>query len=307
MAKQTILEQMSKQGSILRGDDRRLNLTRLRTGVTPLDDILGGGLPRGAVTLIVGPESTGKTILCQYAIAAQQAAKSGKNVLYIDAERSFDPDWWKDTGVNLKTLLVARPATGEQLIDLIVEAIESDAELGMIVIDSLAAMPPSKIVAESAERTDVGSLAKLANLMFIKVMPILGDRILLITNQLRENIGGYGDRYPGGLSQRFYAHVILRTRRNGWIEDKGQRTGFTMEVTTVKNKTAPPQEMASLPFLFRGQLDMLSVAIDDAVARGMITAKPPYYSIQGVDEKFLGKARLREYLTEHPDVLKGLA
>lgn len=305
MTKARLYEQMMKEGVVRRGDDPRLTPTRLPIGIGPIDEILGGGIPRGAVTLIVGPESTGKTIICQYAIAAQQKTER-PHVLYLDAERTYDPDWWVMSGVDINKVFIARPATGEQMIDLVVDAIDADDQLGMIVVDSLAALPPSKIVAETAERTDIGSLARLVNLLFIKVLHKLDDRVLIATNQLRENIGGYGEKYPGGRSQSFYAHIILRTRREGWIEENGSRIGFNLEVGTAKNKTTAPQQSAQVPFLFRSQMDLLSVAIEEAVERGTIRKSLPYYYIDSVEEKFLGKARLRQYLAENPDVVKEL-
>lgn len=302
MAKSTY-DELEKSGLILRGDDARLIPTRMPIGIIPVDDILGGGLPHGACTLIVGPESTGKTIICQYAIAAQQKTEQ-PDVLYLDAERTYDPDWWKLSGVDPAHVIIARPTTAEQLIDLATEALQSLPDLGMIVCDSLAALPPTKMVEESAERNDIGSLARLISLFYIKIVPNLGKRIFIATNQLRENIGGYGDKYPGGVSQRYYSHVILRTRREGWITEGKERIGFNLEISTAKNKTAMPQQSAVLPFLFRGQVDMLSVLIEDAVARGTILQKLPYYTVRG--HKVMGKANLRNYLAEHPEVVETL-
>jgi recombination protein RecA len=299
----SVYEKMMKDGVLMRGDDHRFDPVRMPVGLVPLDDAIGGGLQRGTCVLIVGPESTGKTILCQYMIAAQQ--KTDKpHVLFLDAERTYDADWWALSGVDTTKLFVARPSTAEQLVDLAMEAMDADDLLGMIVLDSIAALPPSKIVDNSAERTDVGSLARLATPMYVKFTSVLGDRIFIATNQLRDNIGGYGDRYPGGQAQRYFSHLILRTRREGWIEEDGKRVGFNLEVSTAKNKTAPPQETATLPFLFRGQVDILAVTIDDAVSRGTIRMNKPYYYIG--DEKFMGKANLRKFLSENPDVVKGL-
>lgn len=299
----SLFDDMEKSGAIMRGDDPRLIPTRMPIGIVPVDDILGGGLPHGTCTLIVGQESTGKTIICQYAIAAQQRTDKPQ-VLYLDAERTYDPDWWKLSGVDPSKLIIARPTTAEELIDLAAEALATQPELGMIVCDSLAALPPTKMVSESAERNDIGSLARLVNLLYIKIVPVLERRIFIGTNQLRENIGGYGDRYPGGLSQRYYSHVILKTRREGWITEGKERVGFNLEVSTVKNKTTAPQQTATIPFMFRGQVDMLSVAIEDAISRGTITQQLPYYTVRG--KKLLGKANVRKYLSENPEILAGL-
>lgn len=296
-------DELMKSGALMNGSDPRLIPTRTPIGIAPLDDIMGGGLPNGACTMIVGPESTGKTILCQYAVAAIQRTERPRT-LFIDAERSFDPDWWTLSGVDPDKVVVARPFTGEQTIDLIVEVMETVDDIGAVVIDSLAAMPPEKIVAESAERNDIGSHAKLTNLMYQKVVPKLDGRVFIATNQIREAIGGYEERYPGGKSPLYYNHLILRTRRTEWIKDGNDRVGFMMEVTTRKNKTAAPQQHAVIPFMFRGQVDMLAVLIDDAIVRGFIIPRLPYYEINGVDKKVLGKAGLRGFLLENPDVVE---
>lgn len=305
MAKTSLQDQMLKSGSLLKGNDPRLNPTRTPIGITPIDDIIGGGIPNGGCTLIVGPESTGKTIICQYIAAAVQKTDKA-TVLYLDGERSYDPEWWSQSGVDPERMLVARPATGEQLIDLTVEVMENTDDLGLVIVDSLASLPPSKIVSESAERNDIGSLAKLVNLLYQKVVPVLGSRIFVATNQIREAIGGYEERYPGGVSQRYYSHLIMRTRRADWIKDGNERIGFNMEVTTRKNKTAAPQQHVTVPFMFRGQVDMLAVLIDDAIARGFIVPKLPYYAINGVEKKLLGKQAVRDYLIAHPDVVEAI-
>lgn len=297
-------DKLLKSGQIVRGDDERLDVVRLPIGIKPLDEILGGGLPYGTCTMIVGPESTGKTILAQYIAAAVQKTER-PHVLYLDAERSYDRSWWQTSGVDTAKLFVAQPMAGEQLIDLMIAAMKEDAELGLVILDSIAAMPPSMIVDNSAERSDVGSHARLVSKMYQKVVEHLPGRLFVATNQLRENIGGYEERYPGGNAPRYYNHVILRTRREGWIKDGEQRVGFNMEVTTRKNKTASPQQSCTLPFVFNSQLDLLSIRIDEAIAAGTIVQRTPYYTVtvDGKERKLLGKANLRNFLLENPQAL----
>ena len=305
MAKKSKFESALKSGHVQRGDDDRLQLKRLPFGIPNLDEALGGGIPWGSSILIVGPESTGKTILSQYAIA--QAQKTERPlVLYLDTERTYDRDWWESSGVDPEKLFVVRAPTGEEIIDIATDALLDNEDIGMVVVDSLAGMPPSRIVAETAERQDIGSLARLVQLLYIKLTSVLEGRILIATNQLRENISGYAERYPGGQSQKYFSHIILRTRREGWLtegDSAKNRIGFNMEVQVTKNKTAPPQGTVKIPFRFNSQMDLVSILIDEAIADGRIVQKLPYYQIG--DEKILGKENLRRFVMENPDAIEG--
>ena len=137
------MERHFKSGAMTLGDSDELRIERLGFGITPLDEITGGGIPYGTCALVVGPESTGKTILAQYLIKQQQQTDK-PNVLYLDAERTYDRDWWEQTGIDVSKLYVARVATAEDYIDLAIDVLRDDAELGMIVLDSIAALPPSR-------------------------------------------------------------------------------------------------------------------------------------------------------------------
>jgi recombination protein RecA len=305
-AKSKDIDQLLKEGSLLAGDDDRLQLHRLPTGILPLDTILGGGFPRGRLTMLVGPESTGKTLLAQYAAAAQQKDEELPDVLLVDAELSYDKSWWEASGVDVSKLLVTQPTTAETAIDLIVAVMEADKKLGMIIIDSIAALTPAPILERSAEDKTIGLRAQVINLLLGKVVAVNRQAVIIVVNQMRENIGGHEEVYPGGHGLRHWSHIILRTRREGWIKDGETRIGFTLEALCRKNKTAPPLGVCQIPFRFRGQIDFLQTYIDEGIERGIITDRSPYYdmpeSLGG--GKFLGRNNLRQHLLEHPDVLE---
>lgn len=310
MAKQSSYEQAFKAGLIVRGDAEALAPARLPFGIPTLDSAIGGGIPVGRVTLIGGLESTGKTILCQYAAAAQQAQPERREVLYLDMEHSYDRCWWEQSGVDPKRLYVAQPMTGEQMVDVATAAIEHNPQLGMILLDSIAAVSPGASVEAVAAQDYMALRARLMSKFWSKVGVLAAGRITIVaTNQLRANMGRPGYTYPGGMQQRFSSHLILRTRRVGWLTEGDQRVGFTMEIEIDKNKTSPPQRPVQIPFRYAGQVDTLAGLIERACEAGLIEKRLPYYRVPNADGEpvsLLGMANLRNHLLEHPSVLARL-
>lgn len=296
------LNELAKDGLLMSGDDERLRIKRLLTGIPQLDVILGGGFPYGRMVMLVGPESTGKTLISQYAVAAQQKSEKRPHALLIDAERSFDQDWWAASGVDVSELLVSLPPTAEDAIDVMHAAFEHDAKLGIVVLDSVAALTPRPTLDEPADQKFMGLLANLVTRMLQVVMPLNKQAIFIVINQMRENLRGHEEIYPGGRALRHQSHIILRTRREGWILDKEERIGFTMEVACRKNKTAIPLGVATIPFRFRGQLDLVQSYIDEAIHRGIIEEALPWYRWGG--KKFMGKNNLRQHFLEEPQALE---
>lgn len=289
------LADLYKSGVLMYGNDNRLNLVRVPLGIPQLDDILGGGLPMGRTTMLVGPESTGKTLIAQYAAAAVQRQPVRNRAVLIDLEQSYDENWWAISGVDVEKLVVSRPKTGEQTIDIVKALLQNDPELGMIVLDSAAAMTPAPELERSAEDKTMGLQARLINLLFRMVMPLNQHAAFVVINQVRENIGTPGETYPGGRGLRHSVHVTLRTKREGWIEENKQRIGFNIVVQCRKNKTAPEMEQSvTFPFHFRDQIDLVQAYIEEGITRQIIKAKPPYYYIG--EQAFLGKNSLRNFL-----------
>lgn len=300
------LDKMIKDGLLLRGDDEKLSLRRLPSGIPPLDLILGGGWPYARVTMLVGPESTGKTLLAQYAVAAQQKDEKAPHALLVDAELSYDASWWAKSGVDVAELMVCQPQTGETAINLIKEVMDADEQLGIIVVDSIGALTPAPILERAAEDKTMGLRAQLVNVLLSKVAATNRNAILLLINQLRANLRGHEESYPGGMGLLHWAHIILRTRREGWIKEGDKRVGFTLEVLCKKNKTSPPQGYCQIPFYFTGQIDMLQAFIDEALDMKLIRQNPPYYYFPDDwgGQKFLGKNNLRQHLLDNSETLE---
>lgn len=299
------VKKLIADGLIKKGNDESLYLKRLPLGLPQLDDLLGGGIPIGRCIEIYGPESTGKTLFAQYVTAAIQ--KTDKPLaLLLDLERCYDEAWWKQSGVDTTSLLVTSPATAEEAIDVMM-ACMNDQTLGLMIVDSIPAMIPAPIAdpEKSAENKTIGLLAKLVTLMYSKLVHPLSQQgvILLVTNQMRETIGGYDElaALPGGRAQRHFSQIILRTKREGWINDaKGKHIGFDMEIISKKNKTCsiPDGTAITIPFLAEGQIDMLTAYLNDAINKLIIPKKGPYFYYD--KQTFQGMQNLRNYFRDNP-------
>lgn len=292
------IEDLYKTGVLMKGNDERLVIRRVPLNIPQIDNLINGGFPIGRTTMLVGPESTGKTLIAQYAAAAVQRQPERNRAVLIDLEQSYDSSWWAVSGVNTDDLVVAKPRTGEMAIDVIKALVENDEQLGIIILDSAAAMTPAPELERSAEDKTMGLQAKLINLMFRIMMPLNHDVIFMVINQIRENIGMPGESYPGGRGLRHACHVILRTKRSGWIEEGKQRIGFNIEIQCRKTKMGSEMEQSViLPFHFRSQIDLIQAYIEEGINRGILGAKSPYYYIG--EQHFLGKNTLRTYLQEN--------
>jgi len=308
------IEQMLKDGAVKKGNDPSLVVEWLPTGIQKLDELLGGGVPLGRCLESYGPESTGKTLISQYiAAAVQQSPRPG--VLYMDMENSFDEEWWQISGVDTEKLLVSKPTTGEAAIDIIRGALAGAevSKLGLIILDSIAAMTPAPEMdpKRSAEDKSMGLQAKLVTLMYRSIVPLLDSSkvIFLATNQMRDSIGPYPDEIGalvGGRAQRHYSLIMIKTRRESWIKEGDNRIGFYMEITSRKNKlsSVPDGTTITLPFLFNSQIDMLTADLEDAVKKQIITRRGPYYYYNG--SNLLGMPNLRNHFMNNEAELASL-
>lgn len=312
MAKSPDLEKLLKEGLIKYGSDPSLVINRTSSGIEKLDELLGGGLPLGKIIELYGPESTGKTLICQYIAAAIQKTDL-PGVLYMDMEDSFDQGWWAQSDVDLSRMMVSNPATGEGAIDIMMALLQAkDAKLGLIIVDSIAAMTPSVQADPDKSSEDKGAMgvqAKLITLMFHKIKGLLGDCIFLLTNQMRDSLGTMHDEIgalPGGRANRHYCHAILRTRRESWINEGDNHVGFNMEIINKKNKLAKTADGASiiLPFNYRGQIDVLMSYMDEAINLNIIQQSGPWY--QFAEQKWLGKSAMREAFSGSPNMTEKL-
>ena len=275
-------------------DEESLITKRISTGLPNFDKILGGGVPRRSTTIFYGQESSGKTFLAMKAIASAQS--EGLECGFIDAEFSFDPDWAEKIGINVKDLYMLQPETGEQALDGALTLCKAGVDL--VVVDSIAALLPTKEMEGTMEDNTIGQQARMMNQFFRKHGPVNEKTALIMINQVRAGIGGYytSDALPAGKGQQFFARIIIQCRRGKPIQDKGKSfpLGFMMEIKARKNKTAPPLGEASLPFYYTGQIDMSTLLFQLGVDFGLIERAGAYYSFDGIRE--LGRENFIEAL-----------
>ena len=275
-------------------DEESLITKRISTGLPNFDKILGGGVPRRSTTIFYGQESSGKTFLAMKAIASAQS--EGLECGFVDAEFSFDPDWAEKVGINVKDLYMLQPETGEQALDGALALCKAGVDL--VVVDSIAALLPTKEMEGSMEDNTIGQQARMMNQFFRKHGPVNEKTALIMINQVRAGIGGYytSDALPAGKGQQFFARIIVQCRRGKPIQDKGKSfpLGFMMEIKARKHKTAPPLGEASLPFYYTGQIDMSTLLFQLGVDFGIIERTGAYYSFDGIRE--LGRENFIEAL-----------
>ena len=258
------------------GNSDALQIGRIPTGMPAFDKILGGGLPRQSVTELFGRQSTGKTYIAQRAIATAQ--DNGLTCAFIDAEHSYEPEWAKLSGVDVDSLIVSRPDTGEKALDILLALCESHIDL--VVVDSVAALVPTAELDADMDQNSIGLQARLMNKLFRKLPPANHKTAVLLINQVRAGIGGYvtRDALPGGRGQEFFSRIMVRVRRSESIEDKG----FYIQVTTEKNKTFTPNLSCTIPFYYSGAVDEEYELFSTALDSDIVERSGPKYAFDGV-------------------------
>ena len=296
------IERQFGKGSVMRlGDEERAPMEFIPTGSIALDVALGiGGLPRGRVIEVYGPESSGKTTVALHAIA--NAQKSGDICAFIDAEHALDPDYAKKLGVDIDSLLVSQPDTGEQALEIADMLIRSGA-IGLIVIDSVAALVPRAEIEGEMGDSHVGLQARLMSQALRKITGALSNSntTCIFINQLREKIGvmfGSPETTTGGNALKFYSSVRLDIRRVGSIKKGDEVIGSETKVKVVKNKVASPFKTAEFDILYGQGISREGEIIDLAVAANIIEKSGAWYAYQG--EKIgQGRDNAREFLREN--------
>ena len=285
------------------GDDSKLQKEVVPINVLGIDSMLGGGLQRGRMAMVIGQESTGKTLFTQWVIRAFQ--ERGDICGFIDPEKTFAPEWFSKTGVNVKELLVVQPAHTEQAFDL--ASIWAEKGMGLIVIDSLAALTPkARTDLSLSEQEFMGLFPRKINEGLNTFTNKNLDAVLLCTNQMRTKLGvvyGSPDEIPGGKAQKYYASYVIQVRRKGWItEGKGKRrVGYYMKLETSKNKTYRPFQETVLPFMYSGMVDEATGLVELAIDLGLIDGSRGRYVWRG--EKIHGAANLTDMFRENSDQL----
>src|SRR5438067_3312401 len=307
-ALEAALAQIDKQfgkGSVMRlGDDVRAPIEVIPTGSVALDIALGiGGLPRGRVVEIYGPESSGKTTVALHAIA--NAQKAGGIAAIIDAEHALDPDYAKALGVDTDALLVSQPDTGEQALEIADMLIRSGA-IDIIVIDSVAALVPRAEIEGEMGDSHVGLQARLMSQALRKITGALSNSgtTAIFINQLREKIGvffGSPETTTGGKALKFYASVRIDVRRIQTLKEGADSVGNRTKAKIVKNKMAPPFKIAEFDIIYGQGISREGGIIDMGVEQGIVRKSGAWYTYEG-DQLGQGKENARKFLLENPDI-----
>ena len=293
------------KGSVMRlGDDTRPPVAVIPTGSVALDVALGvGGLPRGRVVEIYGPESSGKTTVALHAVANAQTA--GGNAAFIDAEHALDPEYARKLGVDVDNLLVSQPDTGEQALEIADMLIRSGG-LDIIVIDSVAALVPKAEIDGEMGDSHVGLQARLMSQALRKITGALSatGTTAIFINQLREKIGvffGSPETTTGGKALKFYASVRIDIRRIGALKDGDQTVGNRTKVKVVKNKMAPPFKVAEFDILYGEGISREGGLLDLGVDTGVVRKSGAWYTY-GTDQLGQGKENSRNFLKDNPQL-----
>ena len=300
------IERQFGKGAIMRlGDEEaRQPVPAISTGSMILDAALGiGGLPRGRVTEIYGPESSGKTTLALHVIA--EAQRLGGTCAFIDAEHALDVNYAERLGVNVGELLISQPDTGEQALE-IVDTLVRSAALDLIVVDSVAALVPKAEIDGDMGDSHVGLQARLMSQALRKLTGVIGKThtSVLFINQIRMKIGvmfGSPETTTGGNALKFYSSVRLDIRRIGQIKHGDQVVGNQTRVKVVKNKMAPPFRVAEFQILYNRGIDHWGEVIDQGVENGIIKKAGTWYSY-GETRIGQGRDNSRNFLTDHPEI-----
>jgi recombination protein RecA len=306
------LSQIEKQfgkGSIMRlGEAHAVNVETIPTGSISLDLALGGGIPKGRIVEIYGPESSGKTTVCLHAVAEIQ--KAGGTAAYIDAEHALDPAYAKRLGVNTDDLLISQPDSGEQALEILETLVRSNA-VDIVVIDSVAALVPQAEIEGDMGDAQMGLQARLMSQAMRKLTGVINrsKTTVIFVNQLRMKIGvmfGNPETTTGGNALKFYASVRMDIRRISQIKQGDSVIGNHVRVKFVKNKVAPPFREAEFDIMYNQGISREGDVIDLAVTHGVVDKAGAWYEYNG--EKIAqGREAAKRFLAENPKVFDEIA
>ena len=299
------IEKQFGKGAVMKlGDFTAMNVEAIPTGALSLDIALGiGGIPRGRIIEIFGPESSGKTTLALHMIA--EAQKLGGEAAFIDAEHALDPVYAKHLGVDIDNLIVSQPDTGEQALE-IAEALVRSGAIDIIVIDSVAALVPKAEIDGDMGDSHVGLQARLMSQALRKLASVINKSksVIVFINQLREKIGvmfGNPETTPGGRALKFYASVRLDIRKIETMKQDGEVVGNRAKVKVVKNKVAPPFREAEFDIVYGKGISKVGNILDLGVNLDIVNKSGAWFSYNG-ERIGQGRENVKKYLEDHPEI-----
>lgn len=299
------IEKQFGKGSVMRlGENTGMNIEHIPTGSIGLDLALGiGGLPRGRIIEIYGPESSGKTTVALHSVA--EAQKLGGTAAFIDAEHALDPVYAKALGVDIDSLLVSQPDTGEQGLD-IAEALVRSGAIDIVVIDSVAALTPRAEIEGEMGDSFVGLHARMMSQAMRKLAGSIAKSqcVAIFINQLREKVGvmfGNPETTTGGRALKFYASIRMDVRRIESLKQGGEVVGNRTRVKVVKNKIAPPFKEAEFDIMFGEGISVVGDILDLAANINVVNKSGAWYAYEG-NKIGQGRENAKSYLKDHPDI-----
>jgi recombination protein RecA len=300
------IEKSHGKGSIMRlGTDSKVRVECIPTGAINLDAAIGiGGIPRGRITEIYGPESSGKTTLCLHVVA--NAQRAGGVAAFIDAEHALDTEYAKKLGVDVENLLISQPDTGEQALEICEVLVRSGA-VDVVVVDSVAALVPKAEIEGDMGEMQVGLQARLMSQALRKLTGAIArsHTSVVFINQLREKIGvmfGSPETTTGGKALKFYASLRLDIRRIGPVKDKDEVVGSHVRVKVVKNKVAPPFRQAEFDIMYAEGISHVSLLVDIGAESGIIDKAGAWYSY-GNQRIGQGRENAKLFLKDNPTLM----
>lgn len=315
MSTSTISEVLSVFGKYtglraFQGDRQELSVRCIPFGIPQLDLAIGGGVPMGRVTMLIGDQSSGKTFLSQQLM--RSALRMNLSVVYYNAEKKADPVWFARTGVDISRIIVINGNIAEEVYASMRELVEN--KVGLIVVDSLAALVPISENDEEVGQQTMGLQARVNSKEFRKLMTSLSvsDTTVVIINQERESIGQYARKAnPGGRAPTFYSSLTLNVRRGDWITKReidgiDTRVGFNMIVRSEKNTIAAPWREVSLPFYYDGRIDIVESMFDLGIKFGVIKATGAWFTLHDGSTRRQGKENAIELYRSDREFLKEL-
>lgn len=298
------------EGSIMRfGEAKSTNVDAISTQCLSIDLALGvGGVPRGRVIEIYGPESSGKTTLAQHIVA--EAQRKGGVAAFVDAEHALDPDYARKLGIKIEDLIISQPDTGEQALEIVETLVRSNA-IDVIVVDSVAALVPKAEIEGEMGDQHMGLQARLMSQALRKLTPIVSKSgtVVIFINQIRMKIGvmfGNPETTPGGNALKFYSSVRIEIRRSAQIKQGEKIIGNRVKIKVVKNKVAPPFRACEFDLMYNEGISLTGDALDLGVELGVLEKRGSSYAF-GEEKLGVGRENAKMYLREHPETFAKLS